>query len=107
MGLPEETPHSPGVGMDEAAYLAAWDARYGGAPDYPAVRAYAASVIAHAATAPDDPWRTLATHDIAALFGRFHVGADIGEQTGHASVLTQWRGRQPDLAGVSPRGSVQ
>ncbi|MBW8804054.1 MAG: ABC transporter substrate-binding protein [Catenulisporales bacterium] len=83
------------AGMTEAACLEAWDARYGGAPDYPAVQAYAAGVIAQAAmAAPDGLWRAVAALDITTVFGRFRIDADTGEQTGHEAVLTRWHGGQ-------------
>ncbi|MEY9864389.1 hypothetical protein ABH935_010048 [Catenulispora sp. GAS73] len=89
------------AGMDEAAFLAAWDACYGGAPDYPAVQAYAAGVIAQAAmaAAPDDPvaGRSSARHHDcvrAVRHRRRHRRAD------------QERGRAYPMAGRPGRGAL-
>lgn len=81
-------------GMDEAAFLAAWDARYSGAPDYPVVQAYAAGVIAQKAmeTVPEDPWHAVAALDGTTVFGRFKIDPQTGEQTGHAAAMVQWNG---------------
>lgn len=79
------------AGMDEAGFLGAWAERYGGAPDYPAVQAYAAGVIADAAGAGAG-WGAVAGLDVTTVFGRFRLDAATGEQVGHASVLTRWRG---------------
>lgn len=77
------------TGMDEAAFLSAWNDRYGAAPDYPAVQAYAAGVIAGAA-GPGATWETVAGLDVTTVFGRFRLDATTGEQAGHAAVLTHW-----------------
>lgn len=87
------------AGMDEATFLGAWSKRYGGAPDYPAVQAYAAGVIADA-VAPGATWDTIAGLDVTTVFGRFRLDASTGEQIGHASVLTRWRNGH---ASVVPR----
>lgn len=79
------------AGMDETAFLDAWSDRYGGTPDYPAVQAYAAGVIADAAGAGAG-WGAVAGLDVTTVFGRFRLDAATGEQVGHASVLTRWRG---------------
>lgn len=78
------------AGMDEAAFLGAWNERYGSAPDYPAVQAYAAGVIADAA-GPGATWGTVAGLDVTTVFGRFRIDTATGEQIGHAAVLTRWR----------------
>lgn len=85
------------AGMDEAAFLSAWTERYGGAPDYPAVQAYAAGVIADAA-GPGATWGMVAVLDVTTVFGRFRIDAATGEQIGHASVLTRWRGGRAVVA---------
>jgi ABC-type branched-subunit amino acid transport system substrate-binding protein len=84
------------AGMDEAAFLQAWSARHGGVPDYPAVQAYAAGVIAEKAMRADrDVWRVVTALDITTVFGRFTINPVTGEQTGHAVALTQWRSGRP------------
>jgi ABC-type branched-subunit amino acid transport system substrate-binding protein len=86
------------AGMDESAFLAAWRSRFGGDPDYPAVQAYAAGVIADlalqgaASATAAEVRRAVAALDTTTVFGRFRVDAATGEQVGHASVLTRWHG---------------
>jgi len=84
------------AGMDEDAFLGAWNDRYGGAPDYPAVQAYAAGVIADAA-GPGATWGTVAELDVTTVFGRFRLDAASGEQIGHAPVLTRWQGGEAQV----------
>lgn len=80
------------AGVDEAAFLAAWNQRYGGVPDYPAVQAYAAGVIAQTAMSAGlkDLWRAVTALDVTTVFGRFRIDPGTGEQTAHEAVLTQW-----------------
>jgi ABC-type branched-subunit amino acid transport system substrate-binding protein len=86
------------AGMDEPGFLRAWGDRFGGEPDYPAVQAYAAGVIASAAMEKAESstrqalWRAVRTLDITTVFGRFRIDPDTGEQVGHAVALTRWRG---------------
>lgn len=89
------------LGMDESAFLAEWRRRVGGEPDYPAVQAYAAGVIAATAARSAGSvdagrlWRELVALDARTVFGRFRLDALTGEQIGHEAVLTRWRqGRQ-------------
>lgn len=95
-----------GAGMDETGFLGAWSERYGGAPDYPAVQAYAAGVVADAA-GPGATWDTMAGLDVTTVFGRFRLDSATGEQIGHASVLTCWRdGRLSEVTvGSRPPGA--
>lgn len=88
-------------GMTETRFLTKWRDRFGGTPDYPAVQAYAAGIIASAAltrarsSSPDALWHAAKTLDIATVFGRFRLDPETGEQTGHRTVLTRWHhGRQ-------------
>lgn len=78
------------AGMDEQGFLAAWAERFGGVPDYPAVQAYAAGIIADAA-GPSAQWDAMTALDMATVFGRFRIDVGSGEQVGHAAVLTQWQ----------------
>lgn len=84
------------VGMTESEFLNAWWSRFGSRPDYPAVQAYAAGVIAASAAASAGVeasalWQELTTMDVQTVFGRFQLNPETGEQAGHESVLTQWR----------------
>jgi len=99
-GIGQWAPGSPAgvdAGMDETAFLAAWRERYGGAPDYPGVQAYAAGAVAavavQAAGSVDTGtlWRAVAALDVQTVFGRFRLDPETGEQVGHQAVLTQWR----------------
>lgn len=92
------------LGMTESEFLGAWSTQFGGVPDYPAVQAYAAGVVA--ATAAESVgieaaalWRELATLDVQTVFGRFHLNPETGEQVGHESVLTEWRHGQQTALG--------
>ncbi len=86
---------SPGIGPAEPAFLAACAARYPSAPDYPAVQAAAAAVIAtHCArlaggTGPSDLWRAALGLDARTLFGAFRIDA-AGVQVGHEATLARW-----------------
>lgn len=94
------------AGMDEVAFLAAWESRFGDAPDYPGVQAYAAGIIAMTAveaagTTDAGPlWSACTALDLRTVFGRFRLDPDTGEQVGHEAVLTRWqRGRQESVLG--------
>jgi hypothetical protein len=86
------------AGMDEPEFLTAWRDRFGGEPDYPAVQAYAAGVVADlamrcaASLSPDVLWRAVEALDVTTVFGRFRIDPANGEQVGHPAVLTRWRG---------------
>lgn len=95
------------AGMDETEFLAAWERRIGGDPDYPAVQAYAAGVIASKAleaagsTRPAALWTAAAGLDCTTVFGRFRIDPATGTQVGHDSVLTRWRdGRQTAVSSL-------
>lgn len=85
------------AGMGETVFLAAWHERHGGTPDYPAVQAYAAGVVAATAMQAAGSveaaalWRAVAALDVQTVFGRFRLDAATGEQVGHKAVLTRWR----------------
>lgn len=85
------------AGMDEEHFLAAWERRFGGVPDYPAVQAYATGVVAAAAARasgtvrPDLLWSAAAGLDVTTVFGAFRLDAATGEQIGHVAALTCWR----------------
>lgn len=94
------------VGMDEAEFLAVWQERFGGIPDYPGAQAYAAGVIAEAAvrtagsTESGALWEMLAGLDFTTVFGQFRLDPATGVQVGHDSVLTRWQdGAQVRIGG--------
>jgi hypothetical protein len=69
-------------------------------PDYPAVQAAAAAVVAaHCArlaggTSPRALWSAAAGLDTSTLFGRFRIDAVTGVQLAHDTVLVRWTGRE-------------
>jgi hypothetical protein len=83
------------VGPDEASFVAALG---GLAPDYPAVQAVAAAVVAaHCArlagdTSPRALWSAAAGLDTSTLFGRFRIDHVTGVQLAHETVLVRWTG---------------
>lgn len=84
------------AGMAESDFLTAWHDRFGGAPDYPGVQAYAAGVIASTAleaagsSSQEPMWEAMRALDVGTVFGRFRVDPDTGEQIGHEAALTRW-----------------
>jgi ABC-type branched-subunit amino acid transport system substrate-binding protein len=83
----------PDLGPSEREFIAA----YGSVPDYPAVQAVAAAVIAfHCAelagsTEPDALFAAAVALETTTLFGAFKVDPVTGAQTGHTPVLVRWR----------------
>jgi hypothetical protein len=83
------------VGPVESDFLAAYARRAGQRPDYPAVQAAAAAVLArHCAelaggTTSEQLWAAATALDTTTLFGRFRIGAD-GAQRAHEPVLVRW-----------------
>ena len=83
------------AGPAETEFLSAYAQRSGTGPDYPAVQAAAAAVLArHCAslaggTARELLWAAATSLDTTTLFGRFRIGDD-GVQRGHEPVLVQW-----------------
>jgi ABC-type branched-subunit amino acid transport system substrate-binding protein len=89
------------LGPGEAEFMRAFAPLGGGVPDYPAVQAAAAAVIAaHCArlsssTQREDLWAAAAALDTSTLFGGFRVDPSSGIQVRHETVLVRWSGRQP------------
>ena len=83
------------AGPAETEFVSAYAQRAGTGPDYPAVQAAAAAVLArHCAqlaggTARELLWAAATALDTTTLFGRFRIGDD-GVQRGHEPVLVQW-----------------
>lgn len=92
---------APDASPEKLNFTDRWRVRFGAAPDYPGVQAYAAGLIAEAAVRACGSvdavplWRALAAMDMRTVFGRFRLDPETGEQVGHEAVLTRWRdGRQ-------------
>ncbi|HUY51029.1 MAG TPA: ABC transporter substrate-binding protein [Streptosporangiaceae bacterium] len=103
---------SPELGPGQGDFLAAYAARTGTAPDYPAVQAAAGAVLAaHCArlangTSRELLWSAATELDTETLFGRFQIDAR-GVQTAHETTLVRWtrRGELPELEGPWPQSS--
>jgi hypothetical protein len=97
-GTAQWFPDAPGgaeLGPDETPFVAA----LGGAmPDYPAVQAASAAVLAaHCArlagdATPGPLWSAAASLDTTTLFGRFRIDPGTGVQLAHETVLVRWAG---------------
>ncbi len=87
---------APVVGPAEADFLAAYSRVSSDPPDYTAVQAAAAAVIAtHCAEVagsvePITLWETAALLDTSTLFGDFSIDAASGVQSKHETVLVRW-----------------
>ncbi|WP_241835155.1 ABC transporter substrate-binding protein [Pseudofrankia asymbiotica] len=114
--LPEAAPE-PDEGPAAASFVAAYRARTGFEPPYPAAQAFAAGLVAlrclrasgTAGESGDDALRTAALGlTCTTLFGPFRVDA-AGRQLGHQVLTIQWQnGRRavvwpPERANASPR----
>jgi len=86
----------PALGPAEADFLAAYSALTGAVPDYPAVQAAAAAVLAvHCArlaggSTRDLLWEAALALDTRTLFGDFRIRPGDGVQMGHQTVLVHW-----------------
>jgi Periplasmic binding protein len=84
------------VGPAETEFLSTYARRAGTWPDYPAVQAAAAAVLAtHCAqlaggTSRERLWAAATSLDTTTLFGRFRIDGD-GIQCGHEPVLVRWQ----------------
>ncbi|MEQ4715674.1 ABC transporter substrate-binding protein [Nonomuraea sp. B19D2] len=89
------------VGISERDFLAAYHDRAGEPPDYPAVQAVAAAIIAiHCAeraggTGRAELWSVAAGLRTVTLFGDFAIDPGTGLQTGHRTALTRWESDGP------------
>jgi hypothetical protein len=102
-GLPAA--QHPAVGPAEDDFLAAYAARYGTVPDYPAVQAVAAAALAvHCLrqAGHGDLWRAALAQDTSTLFGAFRIRPRDGLQLAHRPVLVRWAGHEPVLVGSGP-----
>lgn len=87
---------APVLGPAEADFLAAYSALTGAVPDYPAVQAAAAAVLAvHCArvsggSTRDLLWDAALALDTRTMFGDFRIRPGDGVQAGHQTVLVRW-----------------
>lgn len=92
------------LGPAEADFVAAYRDIAGARPDYPAVQAAAAAVLAtHCAQVtgsldPDRLWAAAADLDTTTLLGGFKIDPSTGAQSKHTTVLLQWRADTLQLA---------
>jgi ABC-type branched-subunit amino acid transport system substrate-binding protein len=91
----------PAIGPAEDEFLAAYAARYGTVPDYPAIQAVAAAALAahcrRQGVGRADLWRAALALDTSTLFGRFRVRPGDGLQVAHRAVLVRWTADEPAL----------
>ncbi|WP_433514086.1 ABC transporter substrate-binding protein [Nonomuraea sp. CA-143628] len=93
----------------EDDFLVAYRERTGSLPDYPAVQAVAAAIIAtHCArqavsTAREPLWSAATTLETTTLFGTFKVDPRTGAQIGHQTALTRWGAEGPAIVTSRPR----
>jgi hypothetical protein len=92
------------LGPSEREFLAAYHRIAGSWPDYPAVQAAAAAVLAlHSARVAGSVgtralWEAAASLDTTTLFGAFSIDAETGVQTRQAPLLLRWSANEPQLA---------
>lgn len=85
----------PDLGPSEDEFLAAWAARVGGLPDYPAVQAVATAAIARHCldeAGPDGLWDAAVAWRGTTLYGRFGIDPGTGAQRDHQVALVRWEG---------------
>lgn len=84
------------LGPPERDFLRAYSAQTGTKPDYPAVQAAAAAVLAtHCAraagsTTRESLWAAAAGMGTTTMFGAFWIDPDSGAQLGHQTALVRW-----------------
>jgi len=76
-------------------------------PDYPALKPYAACLIAQrclgeAGAGDESLWRAACALVCEMFFGRFHIDPATGLQVGHETVLVQWRRGRISWSGRPP-----
>jgi Periplasmic binding protein len=87
---------TPDVGPSQDAFIAAYTARVGEPPDYPAVQAIAGAALAvhcHRTAGTSEPralFTTAARLDLTTLFGPFRIDPATGLQIGHETTLLRW-----------------
>ena len=95
--------YQPDIGPTPAAFAARFRDRYHIEPEYPAVQAYAAGLVAQhcinvAGTLQDEALRECA-HRLAltTLYGAFKLDPVTSVQRGHRLVVVQWQGEQKPI----------
>ena len=93
----------PDIGPTSAGFAAAFRARFGMEPDYPAAQAYAAGLIAAHCVQLAGSLDDLAIRQVAAsldtttFYGRFRLDPLTGHQMGHQIVMVQWQAGQKQV----------
>ena len=96
------------LGPSEDDFISAYVGTAATQPDYPAVQAAAAAIIAtHCArlagsTTRDDLWAAARDLDTSTFFGGFTIDPGSGAQVKHQTVLVGWTDGQPAPAGTLP-----
>ncbi len=94
----------PELGPGESEFVAAYRRITGSWPDYPAVQAGAAAVLAPhcvqlaGSVDPHAIWQAATSLSTTTLYGGFEVDAETGAQIKHAPVLLRWRAGELQLA---------
>ncbi|MFF3437985.1 ABC transporter substrate-binding protein [Streptosporangium sp. NPDC002721] len=89
------------TGIGESDFLAVYQEHAGVLPDYPAVQAVAAAIIATrcaavaGGTGRDALWSAAASLETTTLFGAFRIDPRTGTQVGHRPVLIRWEAGGP------------
>ncbi len=95
--LAAAAPTAPQLGPSPERFAAAYRARHGEEPSYPAAQAYAAGVLAAHCLAvtvgggDDAVWASACALDTTTLFGAFRLDPATGAQIGHGVVTVQWQ----------------
>ncbi|TMR98705.1 ABC transporter substrate-binding protein [Nonomuraea basaltis] len=103
--FPESGGGAVEVGMAEGDFVGAYRDRAGAPPDYPAVQAAAAAIIANHCAAQaggagrEELWAVASGLEITTLFGVFKIDPRTGAQVGHRAVLTRWETDGPVATG--------
>jgi hypothetical protein len=98
------------LGLAEADFLDAYSTTVGQTPDYPAIQAAAAALIAihcvrqMASTEREILWSPAADLDTTTLYGAFRVDRITGAQATHQTVLTRWADNKLIAAGGQAGG---
>lgn len=94
----------PQLGPAESEFIEAYRRKTNSLPDYPAIQAAAAALLAihcvelAGSVEPAAVWATARQLDTSTLFGPFGIDGETGVQTRHAPVLLRWRGRELQVA---------
>ncbi len=89
-----------GIGPSAADFIAIYTQLFGETPEYPAVQAAAAAIVAShcarlgGATSAASLWSAAAALEASTLFGKFQIDPVTGAQIGHRVRLVRWEGRR-------------